>query len=52
MELFYAELSPYARKVRVVMNEKGIAGKVKMTSPDTSGPITFQEKRAPAPEDE
>ena len=27
-------------------------GKVQMTSPNTSGPITFQEKRVPAPEDE
>jgi glutathione S-transferase len=28
MELFYADLSPYARKVRVVIEEKGLAGKV------------------------
>ncbi|MGB3561890.1 MAG: polymer-forming cytoskeletal protein [Thermoanaerobaculia bacterium] len=27
-------------------------GKVKMTNPETPGPITFQEKRKPAPEDE
>jgi cytoskeletal protein CcmA (bactofilin family) len=27
-------------------------GKVKMTNPETSGPITFQEKRKPAPEEE
>ena len=27
-------------------------GKVKMTSPDTTGPVTFQEKRKPTPEDE
>lgn len=32
MELFYADLSPYARKVRVVLHEKGLAGKVKMTA--------------------
>ena len=27
-------------------------GKVKMTSPETSGPTTFQEKRKPTPDDE
>ncbi len=32
MELFYADLSPYARKVRVVLEEKGLAGRVKLTA--------------------
>lgn len=37
MELFYADLSPYARKVRVVAHEKGLADKVIMTSVDPYG---------------
>jgi len=32
MELFYADLSPYARKVRVVLHEKGLADGVRMTA--------------------
>lgn len=31
MKLFYADLSPYARKVRVVIEEKGLSDKVEMT---------------------
>lgn len=30
MKLFYADLSPYARKVRVVIEEKGLSDKVEM----------------------
>jgi glutathione S-transferase len=31
MELFYADLSPYARKVRVVIEEKGLSDRVTLT---------------------
>ena len=32
MKLFYADLSPYARKVRVTIAEKGLGGRVEMVS--------------------
>ena len=32
MELFYADLSPYARKARAVIHEKGLAGRVTLTA--------------------
>lgn len=32
MKLFYADLSPYARKVRVTIAEKGLGDRVEMTS--------------------
>jgi glutathione S-transferase len=32
MELIYADLSPYSRKVRVVIDEKGLTGSINMTT--------------------
>lgn len=32
MELFYADLSPYARKVRVLIEEKRLGGKIKLVA--------------------